>query len=106
MENAAEMTTAVEKTPRLTPAAAVNNRQEMKPLPLRVASAQYARLTKARDRTGISIQEHIRRAIDVYLASTEREAIELGLMPTSTPFDPLAQKRAPARPKAPRVAKK
>jgi hypothetical protein len=102
------MTEMTEKPPRLTPALAVNHRQEMKPLPLRVASAQYARLTKARDRTGISIQEHIRRAIDVYLASTEREAIELGLMPTS---DPLAHKPAgPARPKRahspPKVAKR
>jgi hypothetical protein len=79
---------AIEKPPRLTPALAANNRQEMKPLPLRVASAQYARLTKARDRTGISIQEHIRRAIDVYLAATEREAIELGLMPVTASADP------------------
>lgn len=68
-----------------TPANAPNNRQEMRPLPLRVARSQYDRLVRARDRTGISIQEHVRRSIDAYLAATEREAIELGLMAPSRP---------------------
>ena len=50
------------------------------PLPLRVANSQKDRLNAARTRTGISIQEHVRRSIDLYLAVIEREAIELGLM--------------------------
>ena len=52
----------------------------MKPLPLRVASSQYDRLAEARDRTGISIQEHVRRGIDLYLGVIEAEAVQLGLM--------------------------
>jgi hypothetical protein len=88
---------------RLTPMNAPNNRQEMKPLPLRVASKQYERLQRARDRTGISIQEHIRRGIDMYLASTEREAIELGLMQTATTPSPTT---SPTPKPKPKVAKK
>lgn len=64
-----------------TPANVVNNRHELRPLPLRVASSQYERLSAARDRTGISIQEHVRRSIDLYLGVIEREAMDLGLMP-------------------------
>ena len=69
------------KAPYLTPAKAPNNRLELRPLPLRVAHSQYERLDDARNRTGISIQEHVRRAIDLYLAAIEKEAIDLGLMP-------------------------
>jgi len=60
-------------------------RRQLKPLPLRVAESQHDRLALIRDRTGISVQEHIRRAIDLYLAVTEKEAIELGLMEAPTP---------------------
>jgi len=73
---------------RLTPANVPNYRRELKPLPLRVATSQYKRLVETRNRTGISVQEHIRRAIDVYLNLVEREAIELGLMPPPEPNDP------------------
>jgi hypothetical protein len=59
---------------------AATYRRELVPLPLRVAKSQQIRLCATRDRTGISVQEHIRRAIDLYLAVTEKEAIELGLM--------------------------
>lgn len=87
------MNTAVAPTTNYkTPANAPNNRQEMRPLPLRVARSQYDRLVSARDRTGISIQEHVRRGIDAYLATIEREAIELGHMP-------VAPRRSPAKPK-------
>jgi len=86
-----------------TPAGAINNRQEMKPLPLRVATRQYERLCRARDRSGISIQEHIRRSIDIYLASIEREAIELGMMSATDQF-PGMQSRLPQAPT--RVAKR
>lgn len=68
-------------TPNRTPANAVNHRQELIPMPLRVATRQYERLDAARARTGLSIQEHARRALDLYLAVIEREAIDLGLMP-------------------------
>lgn len=68
-----------------TPADVANHRQELRPLPLRVAQKQYERLDAARARTGLSIQEHARRAMDLYLAVIEREAIELGLMPERFP---------------------
>ena len=91
---------------KMTPANVPNYRRELKPLPLRVAVSQYARLVKTRNRTGISVQEHIRRAIDLYLAVTEKEAIELGLMvaPDPTPDNPLPQK--PLRPLKPRTIKR
>jgi hypothetical protein len=68
-----------------TPADAVNHRQELIPMPLRVPRKAYERLDAARARTGLSIQEHARRALDLYLAVIEREAIELGLMPERIP---------------------
>jgi hypothetical protein len=97
--------------PHLTPADAVNNRQELRPLPLRVANAQYERLNAARMRTGISIQEHVRRGIDLYLAVIEREAIELGLMPdrnapTASVAKSYNQPAAQAPRPAPRTAKR
>jgi hypothetical protein len=75
--------------PQINPDTGQTYRRELKPLPLRVAQSQYARLTALRDRTGISAQEHIRRAIDLYLAVTEKEAMELGLTP------PLPQREPP-----------
>jgi hypothetical protein len=68
---------------------ATSYRRELIPLPLRIAESQKTRLSSIRDRTGISVQEHIRRAIDLYLAVTEKEAIELGLMPQPVPVTPL-----------------
>jgi hypothetical protein len=73
--------TQISEQVHMTPANAVNNRQELVPLPLRIATSQKARLAEARDRTGISVQEHVRRGIDLYLGVIEREAIDLGLMP-------------------------
>lgn len=84
------MDTTLEPDAHLTPANAPNYRRELKPLPLRVADSQYKRLVGTRNRTGISVQEHIRRAIDLYLAVIEKEAIELGLMvaPEPSPTNP------------------
>lgn len=87
------MNDAAPATSYKTPANVPNNRKEMRPLPLRVANSQYDRLVAARDRTGISIQEHVRRGIDAYLAAIEREAIELGHLPTAPAV------RSRARPK-------
>jgi hypothetical protein len=84
-----------------TPANAVNNRQELRPLPLRVASSQYERLSAARNRTGISIQEHVRRSIDLYLGVIEREALDLGLMP-----ERITHPQAQGRPTTPKIRKK
>lgn len=80
-----------------TPANVVNNRHELRPLPLRVASSQYERLSAARDRTGISIQEHVRRSIDLYLGVIEREAMDLGLMPERPRTTTTSRSAAPPR---------
>jgi hypothetical protein len=90
--------------PRLTPANAVNERREMTPLPIRVAKVQVVRLDEARTRTGISIQEHVRRAIDMYLDNIERSAIELGLLNLAVPVG--RPKAAPTRPGTVRAVKR
>jgi len=74
-----------------TPMIAAAYRRELVPMPLRIAQSQQLRLIATRDRSGISVQEHIRRAIDLYLAVTEKEALELGLMtpPTATAIQPI-----------------
>ena len=95
---------------RRTPANVPNARRELVPLPMRVAVSQKSRLDQARQRTGISIQEHVRRAIDLYLAVIEREAIELGLIPADRSV--LAAERPPetsgsdGRRKPPKVRRK
>jgi hypothetical protein len=50
--------------PATSPAA---KSQELKPLPTRITKQQYAQLVKLRETTGMSIQEHVRRALDYYL---------------------------------------
>lgn len=66
-----------------TPAGVPNNRVALRPLPLRVTPLQYDRLVLARERTDLMVQEHVRRAIDLYLAMIEKEAMELGYMPAA-----------------------
>jgi len=88
--------TTAPATPHLTPANAVNERRDMTPLPMRVAKVQVVRLDEARTRTGISIQEHVRRAIDMYLDVIERQAMELGLLKLSVPTG--KPKATPVRP--------
>ena len=55
--------------PATSPAA---KSQELKPLPTRVTKQQYAALVALRAKTGMSIQEHVRRALDYYLFNTQR----------------------------------
>jgi hypothetical protein len=43
-------------------------------MPMRITDLQFSRLSTARDRDGLAIQEHIRRAIDYYLGALERQA--------------------------------
>jgi hypothetical protein len=52
----------------------MNRKNPMKPLPVRVTPLQYDRLTQARARNGLAIQEHVRRALDMYLDKIERDA--------------------------------
>jgi len=46
-------------------------RTELRPLPMRITQMQYDRLQRARDRDGLSIQEHVRRGLDIYLDGIE-----------------------------------
>ena len=43
----------------------------LRPLPMRITELQWQRLNGARSRDAISIQEHVRRALDEYLARHE-----------------------------------
>ena len=42
------------------------------PLPMRITALQRERLVAARERDGTSIQEHVRRALDMYLDAIEK----------------------------------
>ena len=42
-------------------------RSDLRPLPIRITQLQFDRLEAIRNRDGIAMQEHIRRAIDLYL---------------------------------------
>jgi hypothetical protein len=44
----------------------------LRPLPLRITPRQFERLAEARTRDALAIQEHVRRAIDVYLDLIEK----------------------------------
>ena len=67
--------------PATSPAA---KSQELKPLPTRVTKQQYAQLVKLRETTGMSIQEHVRRALDYYLFAQNRPTVTVD-PPVSTP---------------------
>lgn len=43
----------------------------LRPLPMRITPMQFDRLQAARDYDGISVQEHVRRALDFYLNALE-----------------------------------
>ena len=51
-----------------------NFKSELRPLPMRITQLQFERLHAARARDGLSVQEHVRRALDQYLQKLEREA--------------------------------
>ena len=53
-----------------------SRKQELRPLPMRITQLQYERLLAARARDGLSIQEHVRRSLDAYLAKIERDAVK------------------------------
>jgi len=48
-------------------------KSELTPLPMRVTQLQAERLREARNRDGLSVQEHVRRSLDIYLNKIERE---------------------------------
>lgn len=77
----------------------------LRTLPTRVTTVQYARLTEARAKDGLSIQEHVRRALDFYLDGigmssppSAREAVDLPPPPPKTP--PKRVRRKPGQAQA------
>ena len=58
-----------------------NFKSELRPLPMRVSQLQFERLHQARARDGLSVQEHVRRALDLYLKQIEREAAKVPQAP-------------------------
>lgn len=52
--------------------AAFTKGSPLKPLPMRVTKRQFDRLQQARSRDSYSVQEHVRRALDVYLDMIEQ----------------------------------
>lgn len=52
-----------------------NRKNEMRPLPMRITQLQFDRLVEARGRDGMAVQEHVRRALDLYLDKVERDAL-------------------------------
>lgn len=61
--------TPISEAPPLAPSS--QYRSDLRPLPMRVTPQQYDRLRSARDRDGLSVAEHVRRALDFYLARIE-----------------------------------
>lgn len=53
-----------------------NRKNEMRPLPMRITQLQFDRLDAARLRDGMAMQEHVRRALDLYLDKIERVAAQ------------------------------
>lgn len=51
----------------------LTHRSELRPLPMRITQLQFERLHKAREFDGMSVQEHIRRALDLYLDKVEQK---------------------------------
>ena len=80
------------QSPTITP-----HKSELRPLPMRITQLQFERLKDARGRDGLSVQEHVRRSLDLYLAKIEREATR-----TPNPGDLAAsQDQLPATPSPP-----
>lgn len=48
------------------------NKVALRPLPMRITPIQYSRLQDARIRDGRTIQEHIRKALDLYLDGLDK----------------------------------
>lgn len=47
------------------------HRSDLRPLPMRITRLQFERLQSVRARDGLAIQEHVRRALDIYLAGVD-----------------------------------
>jgi hypothetical protein len=59
------------------------HRSDLRPLPMRITKLQFQRLQSVRARDGLAIQEHVRRALDIYLAGVDAQAEEESPPPAS-----------------------
>lgn len=55
----------------------VVHRSNLRPLPMRITQLQFEKLQALRADDGIAVQEHVRRAIDMYLADKEARTRKL-----------------------------
>jgi hypothetical protein len=79
---------------------AAKPKQNMVPIPLRIGFGQMATLRKQADSDGVPVQEHIRRAVDLYVAALARgyTPAVLGNAPAPSPAnDAPKQMRVVAR---------
>jgi hypothetical protein len=61
----------------------------LRPLPMRITPNQFARLQAQRDYDAIAVQEHVRRALDLYLdLMDKRRAKENPPTPAAEPDEP------------------
>ena len=60
-------------------------RKEMRPISMRLTALQYERLLQARAQDGLSLQEHARRALDLYLAQLDKHRLREAQTPGSPP---------------------
>jgi hypothetical protein len=67
---------------------AATHKSDLRPLPMRITGLQYERLVAARSRDGMAVQEHVRRALDFYLAKLEREFERKLPLPPANDVDP------------------
>lgn len=68
---------------------------ELRPLPMRITQLQFERLDGARQRDGLAMQEHVRRALDYYLQMLDREAARAPAVATgSVPREPASDDKA------------
>lgn len=60
--------------------------ETLRPLPVRITQRQYLRLVAHREIDQLAIQEHVRRALDLYLDDLDwRRTIQLGGNPGNPP---------------------
>ena len=70
----------------------------LRPLPMRVTMRQFDRLQEARSRDSYPVQEHVRRALDMYLDLIERSwpNIPSPALPPLPAIQPDTTQRAPS----------
>lgn len=53
-------------------------KSNLRTLPMRITEQQFERLHAAREKDGLMVQEHVRRALDIYLAGVVPDFVYTG----------------------------